>query len=371
MPRKWPSEVVGGSRHSYTGTRNQPNGQRMTDPLLNLAFGTSRGIGGSERRMLEVVSELTSRGLRVVAHTPGSLLSPLNAEMAAAGAGIRIYKHPGSLMRHAANSHAKATWAFGARAAFPLLVARTLPTWHGGGLLIAKNGLEASRSKRAAALESVLIRSADLVIANSRAAADAATAKNKLRPDRVRILTSALSLEWKRGAERTARADVRVAMIGNDRPEKQHALGLRVFSQLEDPATTLEVFTDDGSHLRSHLLRMDRRLSRRITIHEGVKVTPAIMREVDVLLHPSSSESLPRVALEARSQATWVVGFNIGDLGQYCEAAVCWGDVGRLTESLFRACAAARAGDVPPPVQVLSVSEYTDRLLGLIEETPF
>lgn len=54
---------------------------KMSRTFLNLAFGSASGIGGSERRMLELVHELKSRDINIRAMVPGPAESPLNLEL--------------------------------------------------------------------------------------------------------------------------------------------------------------------------------------------------------------------------------------------------------------------------------------------------
>ena len=340
---------------------------KMSRTFLNLAFGSASGIGGSERRMLELVHELKSRDINIRAMVPGPAESPLNLELRKAGASTAIYRSPASLAIQSARSRARATWAFGARAAIPLLIARKTPSWRGGRLLVAKNGLDAYRSRWTIALESRFMRSADLVIANSSAAATQATTRTRIPRYKVLVLPSALPSEWHVPSARSQHDRVRIGMIGNDRPEKQHALGVRVFCELQDEGTTLTIFTNRGGNVRTILESAEARVARRVSIHEAVPVTPSIMSDLDVLLHPSSSESLPRVALEARSQGVWVVGFDVGDLAQYCEAVVPWGDESGLRNSLSRACEQVRQGKRPSHTNVLGVPEYADALLATLD----
>lgn len=335
---------------------------------VNLAFGTAGGLGGTERRMLDVVAELRSRGVAVRSWAPAPLPQPLHTAMAEAGAEVIAYATPLDLLRRVARSGATVTWAFGARTAYPLAVGRRLPRWGGGRLWVAKNGLEALRSGPSTLVERVFIRSADLVVANSHAAARHAATWSRARPERVRVVPSALSDEWTTPHERTSGATVRIAMIGNDRPEKQHALGVRFYALLHDPAASLEVYTNDGNRLRAQVAGLPLDVRQRVSIHEGVSITPEVMRSVDVLLHPSSSESLPRVALEARSQGAWVVGFDVGDLARYAQATIAWGDEAGLADSLRDACAAVHRGERPEVVEILAVPDYVDRLLELITE---
>lgn len=363
-----------GSSPSNLGepSRSQASRAKAAAPnslTLNLTFGSADGIGGSERRMIEVVTHLTSLGVNVRALAPGPFGTALNLAMAAAGASVHTYPNPVSLTRLASRCTADATWCFGARASFPLLAARLSPGWHAGDLWVAKNGLEALRSRSVIALESVLIQSADLVIANSRAAAQRAVGATRVRPERVHYLPSALPAEWTVMPLRPPRADVRIAMIGNARPEKRHALGLRLFAELDDPRTSLTIFTNDGSRVRADLLALPRETASRISILEGITITPKLMRDIDLLLHPSSSESMPRVALEARAQGAWVVGFDVGDLALYSNAKVLWGDEAGLLDAMSSACASVHSGSWPPPIQIISVAAYSDAVVDLLAQT--
>ncbi len=154
-------------------------------------------------------------------------------------------------------------------------------------------------------------------------------------------------------------------MIGNNRPEKQHALGVKLFVDQADPEAVLTVYTNDGRALKQQVDRLSARDASRVSVLEGVEVTPALMRTIDVLLHPASSESLPRVALEARSQSAWVVGFDVGDLADFCETRVPFGALPEISDSLRRACESVRQGKWPEPLTPMTVPEYADRLLAL------
>lgn len=336
--------------------------------VVNFAFGPISGLGGTERRMLDVAAELTSRGHVVRALVPAPAGRALVEQMARAGAEVVLYRGPFNLVRRIGDFPADVTWVFGARVAYPLAVSRRLRYWRGGQLFVAKNGLEPFRSRSSMLVERLLMQSADLVVANSQAAADLATARSRVHVSRVRVLASALSSDWVAAGRSHSRAKVRIAMIGNAVPEKEHALGARMFAELNDPGTSLDVFTDDGAGIRSAFDDITNFPQHRVKVHEGVMVNPEIVSRIDVLLHPSSSESLPRVALEARSQGAWVVGFDVGDLGRFTRDQVSWGADRELRESLAMACADVRAGRWPEPPDVLSVPEYTDRMITLIQE---
>ena len=86
---------------------------------------------------------------------------------------------------------------------------------------------------------------------------------------------------------------------------------------------------------------------------------PVNHEHLDVLLHPSSSRiTAPSCAGEARSPGRGVVGFDVGDLAQYCRLS-CLGATMVLGTPLSSMCEQVRQGKRPSQyTNVLGVPEY-------------
>ena len=77
-------------------------------------------------------------------------------------------------------------------------------------------------------------------------------------------------------------------------------------------AASLSVFTDDSRELAKACEQLPS-VADRISIVTKRDLSPRDYEAFDVLLHPSLSESLPRVVLEARSRGLIIVASDIGD----------------------------------------------------------
>ena len=111
----------------------------------------------------------------------------------------------------------------------------------------ARNGLEHGRLRLAWALDRFTQRAVDTYLANSVAVVDLLKSRG-IASDRVRLVESAIGQGWARPIEVT-RDENLVLMVGNQRPEKNHQLGLRAVAALAVPVD-LRVFTDDATELR-------------------------------------------------------------------------------------------------------------------------
>lgn len=339
-------------------------------PRVNFVWSTDT-IGGSERRMVEIMPELIKRGFDVTSFVVSAPGSQLERELRSAGCSVVVARSIPHMTLEVSRCRAVLTWTFGLKAGLPVRLLRLAsPNWRGGQLWSAQNGLDAERSGLLARVDRWSSSAIDYVVANSTAARDHAVAQVGIRPEKVRVIPSALPPGWAEQPVRQAKEHVVIAMIGNSRPEKQHVAGLAAFLAMDDSDCRLEVYTNSLASLKHALDAVTPEELQRIAIHTGVEVTPDVMRDIDILLHPSSSESLPRVVLEARSQGVWVVGFDVGEVARYANALVELNDSEKLAEALEAAVQSVRAGDYPPEVAVPTIGQYVDQVLATLGKYP-
>lgn len=133
--------------------------------------------------------------------------------------------------------------------------------------------------------------------------------KNRIRGQRVTVLPPALPDEWFVDPTKQESRTVTVAMVGNNRPEKNQLAGLKAFRNMKTEAH-LNIYTDDATSLYRSKEYSD--LGERVTIRTGHTLTPSDYDQIDVLLHPSLSESIPRAVLEAASRGCRIAATNVG-----------------------------------------------------------
>lgn len=197
-------------------------------------------------------------------------------------------------------------------------------------------------------------------IANSAAAAEVCLGAG-FAPTDVFVARSALGSQWQQVVPRNPMPRTpTAAMIGNDRPEKGHVEGVEIFSHIDGDAR-LRVFTNRSNTVESAARAYN--ISDRVTVTQGASVTPETFAEIDALLLPSRSESMPRVVLEALSQGVPVAAYNVGSVGRYVEGCPEVGDKRGLTEQLAVLLASPRR---QKPRYPRTVEQYVDELLCIV-----
>lgn len=202
-----------------------------------------------------------------------------------------------------------ATLAFGLR---PSLVTRFLSLARKGAKLgIARNGLDYTWPKWYYLVDRLTSGFVDVYIANSQAVRTH-LASYGIPANKIRVVPSALSEEWYSPLTcEPAREVPRIAIIGNARPEKnQRALLEELFRS--GIQADLAIFTDDSSKLMPDVSEFEGNRGR-VEVFENHVVKPDDLDRCDILLHPSLSESLPRVVLEATARGLFVIAYDVGD----------------------------------------------------------
>jgi glycosyltransferase involved in cell wall biosynthesis len=160
-----------------------------------------------------------------------------------------------------------------------------------------------------------------------------------------------------------------VVMVGNARPEKNQLFGLRAANAADIPDLRVRVYTDDATRLARAWASTPGADQLEVEFREGEEVDPQTMASAAILLHPSVSESLPRVVLEAVSQATWVVASDVGDtraaVGQ-CGEVIPSNDLSAFAVAIRRAVRQAQEGVEPPRATVRGVPQYCDEFFGAV-----
>lgn len=158
-------------------------------------------------------------------------------------------------------------------------------------------------------------------------------------------------------------------MVGNWRPEKRHDLGLEAFAKVRTPAS-LTVYTNDGDQIRASWARWSSEAQGTLEVVEGQKVTPALLSEYAILLHPSSHESASRAVIEARARGCFVVAFDIGDTQRLIDPSggflAPYPDIASLADALDSAVNRSIEGTLGFTQQrAPELDDYTDQLLSL------
>ena len=132
------------------------------------------------------------------------------------------------------------------------------------------------------------------------------------------------------------------------------------------------VYTNDASDLRRVWSGLSPDAAKSVTFIEGHVVGPHDLAAASVILHPSLSESLPRVLLEAQSQGVVAVAADVGDARRTVGTrgfVVQPADFDGTLEALNQALSKSRADswDRQSP-KLRTVSDYCNDLLLLCGE---
>jgi glycosyltransferase involved in cell wall biosynthesis len=341
---------------------------RQRSAAVVLLWGRTTGVGGTERRMLEVVEYMRETGVEVNSLMPAtSLPSELASLLVKAGSEITAIGSAPAL-RRALLASGPSILAFGLRASLSARIAGAFLR-KGPRIFDARNGLEEGRRPFWWAVDRITQPRVEKFVVNSEAVSRMLISKG-IRPSRIVHLPSALGAEWNHRPASTPRAKGRILMIGNARPEKNHAIGLRALAETSDDFEC-HVYTNDAGALRSEWTALGGDFpGRTVVFHEGVLIAPSEMAKARILLHPSRSESLPRVLLEAQSQGLIPVVTDVGDCRRIVEDdgyVVPPNDVRSLSNALTSALRRASLSDWAPKVRsARTVDEYARDLLEIL-----
>lgn len=335
-----------------------------------LVWGRASGIGGTESRMAEVIDHWRSQGRRTISvmlaptkDTPLRRLLESNGSVVIQAGGYKLAR----VLWH---ERPRLVMAFGLRASLSLRVLR-LVAWPARRrwphTVDARNGLEVGRSRLLAVLDRASQRLVDTFVTNSDAAARGLVRRGFGR-HRIRVLYSALGERWQSAGPRQGREGTSIVMVGNARPEKQHGVGLELFSRLPLKAT-LTVFTDDATDLRRRWAELATTALGEVRFCEGRSVRPEDLSRTAIMLHPSSSESAPRCLMEGRACGCHVVAFDVGDTRRIVAGGgtvVPVGDDDALFHALVGAVRSSVSNDLShTPAHYPSVGQYAADLLAV------
>jgi glycosyltransferase involved in cell wall biosynthesis len=284
----------------------------MNGPARRILYlwGNVDGVGGTERRMAEVASELAARGHSVHSHARSiNGDSRLQQLMRASGASTTASRSWLGARRAWTEFSPDTVIAFGLKPSLAARAFRVLGA-RADRLFMARNGLDFLWKPWMHYGDRLTCGLIDLYIANSTRVGDHLVQRG-IPASQVRVVGSAVGKEWL--APTIARSGPRVvAMVGNNRPEKNQLFGVDAFLASRTDAL-LRIYTDDGDSLRTRLEGSENPRAALVEIVENRTISPQDLDRVDVLLHPSLSESLPRIVLEARSRGCRVVASDAGD----------------------------------------------------------
>lgn len=341
-----------------------PVGVRARRLKLTLVWGIDSGLGGSERRMLEVIPRFHQLGVQIDSIHLGTDQGELVAQMADVGA--RVLSIP-SWWRLPAELRARnpdVVWAFGDRAAFACATSRRLTSrGHKFELWTAQNIVERTSWGLRRLIARLSRSQIGLVIANSESARLHAINDLHYPASSVGMILPSLGDAWLEGAIAGKDWEFRrknLLMVANNSPRKQMSLGLEVLEKLPKEVS-LTIFTDRPGDLPTVIEQ--KRLTSRVSLVIGHKMVPSDYREYGALLHFSNAESAPRVMLEARSQGCEVVAFDVADVALYATRVVPLDDVSAFVAKTKEICF-----DSAPPQShfaFLTTRQYAEEVVSL------
>lgn len=192
-------------------------------------------------------------------------------------------------------------------------------------------------------------RFADVVVANSRAVADAWIAHDHLDPEKVRVIPNAV--EPGRGNDRT-RGDIRrewgipdgalvIGCVANLRPGKGHSALLHAAATIRDRYPQVRWRLIGRGELQARLQQEIGRagIEDIVTIDTSVSDARDVYCGLDLAVQASQSEGLPNAVLEAAAAGLPIVATDVGGTGEVIDSP----DVGLLVP---RDDAAALAGAI-------------------------
>jgi glycosyltransferase involved in cell wall biosynthesis len=271
---------------------------------------SSSAVGGAERRLAEMLPVLRSRGAEVVV---ASLVSnPPSVVSNEAGSSMHCVDGVFALRRLARKFRPVAVLTYGRRALYSYLCSTFFsPTCPGATVM--QTGLDHNRRST---IFSFVIRRRGLVpmvISNSTQAQNLVVGTYGVAPERALRLASAISESWMSPIpQREVVGFATVAIVANGRPEKNLSTA---FSAYKVVAETLPVrLTVYAADCTMHRQIADQMGISGVEFTEGKTLSASDFDGIDILLHPSISESLSRSVLEALSRGVIVV---TGDAAEF------------------------------------------------------
>jgi glycosyltransferase involved in cell wall biosynthesis len=332
---------------------------------LVFVWGITKGVGGTETRMAEVAQALNSRAVTVssvilTADQPSRLVDLLTS----AGTAPKFSPRWIHLVKIFRATRPDAILTFGLRASLWVRLA----SWFIGSesrLIDARNGLEMSRSRFTWLLDRLTQWPIDVFLTNSEPARQELL-RHGVGPGRVLVVNSGLGTEWSQ-LQSVERDPERVIIVGNARPEKNHELGLEAIARAQGEVKAV-IYTDNADHLRALWASLEPGSGKQVTFVESHAVRPAEMATAAVLLHPSRSESYPRVLLEAISQGLHVVATDVGDTRRIvgdCVLLAPADDLRTTVKLLDQALSRSRLGIRPERRPARTVDDYCTELMAI------
>lgn len=167
----------------------------------------------------------------------------------------------------------------------------------------------------------------DIVTANAAPVVDLIHDRLGISKARIRYIPNGIDLvEWDKELALSSGLELdpsefNIALIGRYSPQKNHSLLLRALSRIESALTAnwrVWFFGSSGADqsCRSEIEEEAQRLglSPMIRFMDPRKYVGAIMKEMEVIVLPSTHEGFPNVALEALASSVPVVATSVGDI---------------------------------------------------------
>lgn len=173
----------------------------------------------------------------------------------------------------------------------------------------------------------------DCVVANSRAVADFAIAREGLPAERVRVIYNGVDVAAfsspKDGGEIRRRFKIPpaaqvIGMVANFSPVKDHELFLNAAAHLAQQKRNVHFLLVGEGPLRSAILRQARRLKlrRQLTLASTAEVSASWYAAMDLVVLCSRNEGFPNALLEAMAAGRPVVASAVGGIPELVEDGV-------------------------------------------------
>ena len=333
----------------------------MTAPAPVVWLWSVGGLGGTERRMVDVAASLRARGIHVD-HLLLQTGGPLEASLIARGCEVHSVT-PVEAVRFTASLNQGSVVTMGLKAALLANGGKIL-----GGrfrLVMSRAGLDFGKGPVYRLIDRINGLGVDAFLCNSQQVINHLLGVG-MPAGRLVLLPPALGCEWFAPVESRPFGAI-VAMVGNSRPEKNQVVGLRAFVR-SGVEGTLRVYTDDGSVLRDAWAQEEVRPGQTLEVLEGKLLAVADMEAVDLLIHPSVSESLPRAVLEAGARGRSILATPVGALPDYlpAEALLSPLDIDRWAQAIAAEWERPSPNGTPLQREVLSIEQYVNRFLEVI-----
>ena len=331
-------------------------------------FGTLRGLGGTERRFLEMLEFGFLREEVEFLFFSHRAHPDYVDKFRSAGARVRVLRTGLDLVISLAKEKEGLTLVILGFRPFLLTSLAKVFRLHHCNIVTLQNGQSVTSRTFRRWLQGKFENQVEAIISNSKSVS--ADLRNSLKhPEKVRLVESGLGPGWENPSPRILKGPI--LMVGNFRKEKNFEIALDAYAA-SGLDRQLHIYTDKTSGFRDLIRTLSSSARQQITVIEGEEVLPSTYDRYSILFHPAKSEGRPRVAMEAASRGLVLVSSAVGDLGDIARDArgvlVNPFDSSSLVVGLIRADSLVKRGARFHSVKFKDFSTYCNEFLKVIQE---